>query len=276
MTDNPNTIPSTVDIDAKYRGRTIDMAEGQDPKTKIQFDPKQGKASLLNTINVIHYQAPGKSVEESYFTSQDTYYDAGNAKDYRNPTGSKILEMFGETKRETGKNANDHNMRYSAGDFLFLDNYGKVPNNHLLTLRRFPTPCGDNIKEAINAPLPDISRMLTYMDGEDNKIESILSFSPGFQWKDFKSDIQTQDRAKFGWGALDSLGPVLDPDRYTKEKLQGTGRTNFDPYDAHRDNYVWGPIDVIDQVTVRDKGLTFKQDIKLKFKLKFIYKFNLI
>ena len=60
-----------------------------------------------------------------------------------------------------------------------------MPNNHLITLRRFAIPVGDNIYHNLRATDsdknmnsgPDIGRMLCYFGGEDNKLEDILSFS---------------------------------------------------------------------------------------------------
>lgn len=237
---------------------TIKMPEGTNPETKAKMPDKEGKESLLHTINVIHYGAPGSNLVDSYLNKPERFFAGNNPSAYRNPTGSKIVEVFNESS--------GHNMIYRANDFLFLDHYGKVPNNLLLTLRRFPGPVSDNIRDIKHAPLPDVARLLGFIDGELNKIEDVFKFSAGFNWKEFKSEIQTQERSKTGWGGLNMLGAFDTTGRYAQEKLQGQARTNFDPYTSHQDNYTWGPIDVIDKLWTRDVGLKFEGDLKLTFR----------
>lgn len=270
QSDNPNEIDNSADlIDNTYGGQTVRMPNGKDydkngKSNGKQAKPIDGKSSLMNTINVLHYNSPSSvDLTESLFTNEETHFVGNTPKGYKNPTGSKILEEFGEANRT---DQGGHNMRYQPGDFLFLDKYGKMPNNYLLTLRRFPSPCGDNILNEVEAPLPDTARLLAYMDEEDNKMESIFGFSAGMNWKEFKSEIQTQQNAKNGWGKLDAWGPVLDPKRTQREALQGQAATDFDPYEAHQNNYTWGPIDVIDTIMTRERGLKFDHDIKIKFK----------
>ena len=74
------------------------------------------------------------------------------------------------------------------------------------------------------------------------------------------------ERSKTGWGGLNFLGYADTGDRFAKEKLQGRARTDFDPYSAHASNYTWGPIDVVDKIWTRDRGITFDQDLTLKFR----------
>ena len=266
FSENPNN-NSTNYTDNTIKGGTVSLPEGnkydKDGKTQDKADPLDGKQSMLHSLSVLHYndflkQGPGH-VDGSYLNKSSRYYTGKNATGYKNPTGSQITSAFNEQEV-------DHAMQYKWGDFLFLDNYGKVPNNHLLTLRRFPQPSNDNLLNNLENPNRDVSRLLSYIDGEANTFESIFGFSTGFAWKEFQSEIQTMDKAKTGWGGLDFLGNADTSGGYAKEKLQGKAATDFDPYSTHQNNYVWGPIDVVDKIWTRDKGIKFEQDITLKFR----------
>jgi hypothetical protein len=264
MAENPNTITgASEEVTNSYLGETIKMPDGTNPNGKnptggTKRTPLDGKASLLNTINVLHSTTPF-TLKQNYVNDPLNYYRGNVASASRNPSGTKIVEQLGET-------VVNHNMTYRATDFLFVDYYGKVPNNHMITLRRFPTPCQDNITDLTTCPLPDVGRLITYMDGEDNKMEDMFKFTAGFNWKEFKSEIQTQQNSKNGWTKLDFLGMADTSGKYARDKLVGDSAANFDPYSEHRENYTWGPIDVIDNLQTRDRGLKFEQDFSIKFR----------
>jgi hypothetical protein len=98
--------------------------------------------------------------------------------------------------------------KYKYADFMYCKDLG-MPNNHLITLRKFATPVGDNIwgsnatipgkvfggatkKNSRICTSPDVGRMLCYFGGEDNKLEDILNFSFHATWKDMTSGIQQE------------------------------------------------------------------------------------
>lgn len=236
-------------------------------KTDQNLDPIKGKQSLLHSLSVIHYNKFNEqgNANSDFFSTPNDYYNSNNtATGLRNPTGSAIVQEFGE-------GFVDHAMQYKESDFLFPEGYGKIPNNYMITLRRFSNPCGDNLKNNLENPSRDVSRLISWIDGEDNKMESIFSFTVGFNWKEFKSEIQTIERSKSGFQneKLNNIAGLFNSDgRYAKEKLQGQAATDFDPYSSHQDNYTWGPIDVIDSLWTRDRGLKFEQDLTVKFRYK--------
>jgi hypothetical protein len=268
FSENPNN-HSTNYIKSSIGSKTvIPLPEGPmydekgKPKDK-QYPALDGKQSMLHSLSVLHYndflkQGP-KYDAESYVNTSSRYYTGDNANGYKNPTGSQIVSAFDEKQVE-------HAMQYKWGDFLFVDHYGKVPNNHLITLRRFPQPSNDNLLNNLENPNRDVSRLLTYIDGEDNTFESTFSFSTGLNWKEFKSEIQTMEKSKTGWGGLNFLGYADTSGGFAKEGLQGKAATAHDPYTEHQNNYVWGPIDVVDSIMTRDKGIKFEQDLTIKFR----------
>ncbi len=236
-------------------------------KLDEKFPPIKGRTSLLHSLSVIHYanfNEQGNSNSDFFAQSKDYYNSNDTPTGARYPTGTAIVDEFGEEFV-------DHAMQYKEGDFIFLEGYNKIPNNYMITLRRFSNPCGDNLKNQLENPTRDVSRMIAFIDGEDNKIESVFSFTVGYNWKEFKSEIQTIERSKtaFGNEKLNNIAGLFNSDgRYAKEKLQGQAATDFDPYSAHHDNYTWGPIDVIDSIYTRDRGLKFEHDLTIKFRYK--------
>lgn len=114
--------------------------------------------------------------------------------------------------------------RYKYADFMFCKELG-MPNNHLITLRRYATPIGDMImgSNSVNtdyytvkttrtasskkskssntttktvrmysntAQLADVGHICCYFGGEDNKLEDILKYSFKSTFKELNSEIQ--------------------------------------------------------------------------------------
>lgn len=87
--------------------------------------------------------------------------------------------------------------RYKYSDFMYCKNVGKVSNNHLITLRKFDAPIGDNIfygtsiNDDSNLSIKgDVGRLITWFGTDDNKLEDILKFTFFAEWKNFDAKIQ--------------------------------------------------------------------------------------
>ena len=104
-----------------------------------------------------------------------------------------------EISSKTGVNNMLGLATYRYIDFMYCKDLGKISNNHLITLRKFGHPIGDNIfQEAVpdgdNQKLEksnyDIGRLITWFDNEDNKLEDICKYNYNASWKEFKAAIQ--------------------------------------------------------------------------------------
>jgi len=231
----------------------VDIPQAGDSESK-----KVGREALFNRFYAYYYSGnlgdASGSQSVNYFED-----DKGWAPKEieRNPTASKIIEW------SKGKNAAE----YSWEDFLWGKNYGKVPNNYMITLRRFGAPVGDNLLNNERQGTPDIGRMVGWIDGEKNKIEDLMKFSVKFNWEEFKSEIQTLQGGGYGGsGGGSMIGKILGA---TDTKGSNTARSkgssgDVDPY-ANGMNKILGPINVIDKMMVRKRGLNFEQSIKLTF-----------
>lgn len=191
--------------------------------------------------------------------------------------------------------------RYKYADFMYCKDLGKYANNHLLTLRRFAFPVGDNIyTEAAMAKqdnnwstMGDIGRLVTWFGNDDNKLEDILKYDYEATWKPLRSEINRIE-SKEGEGA-DAPGATKNLFNkailaigqtnysYIKALTKGTnpaltlpfmsvpipaGQYQNDPvvlgqnYDAHK---VYEPANTIRETNIYDGELKFSQEFSITF-----------
>jgi hypothetical protein len=118
---------------------------------------------------------------------------------------------------------------YAYSNFMYCKHLGKVPNNYLITLRRFDQPVGDHINHITTdfgqtspvsiqndhvtygnqmAP-PDMGRLVTWMGVSGNNMEGLLSYSYHQDWNEVQSAWQDKDTK----GKVEEtfLGGVMSP-----------------------------------------------------------------
>jgi len=217
-----------------------------------------GTKALFNRYYTFFYSGPYGSngtVATNYFEEPNESWDYSQVQ--RNPTAARIIQWS-----RNGKNAID----YDWADFLYCKHYGKVPNNYMITLRRFGMPVGDNLINSNRTGIPDIGRLVAWMDGDSNKLDDLLKFSVKVKWKEFKSEIQAvESQSSGGSGEGSLMGKILSvtDTKGSQNAAKGPNR-NHDPY-SNQVNKTLGPINVIDKMQVRDRGLEFGQSIKIVF-----------
>lgn len=193
--------------------------------------------------------------------------------------------------------------KYRYIDFMFCRDLGKIPNNHLLTLRKFTRPVGDNI----NTRLPksdtpynfnqsmDVGRLVTWFGNGDNKLEDIIKYNYVATFKQFDSKIQEVDSHEDdeSTGIIGKIVNTINP-RYNQAMSQGrTGAHNFisqlggrylstsfanfgrgGQYDRHDifgmyDHHkIYEPKNTIQSTHVYEGKLTFSQEFTIKFSYK--------
>jgi hypothetical protein len=264
-------VPETP-IGAYYRNDDLDwsapppLIDPKDNKTEIPLGKgrKGGKPAIFNRYSVFFFNNTSSSAAQA-----EKYLDSPNRIDPKlkavrnNPTASAIINWT----RQGTTNA----VEYAPEDFLWAKKYGMVPNNYLVTLRRFGQPCNDDLFDPLLNKLPDLGRLLTWVDGEDLKWENVgLKWAHGMKWADLEADIQVlQSQPGYGneTGALGKgmqmLASITDTNASNAARSHNPATQNVSPYDDK--NKIFGPIDVIRNQKVRDKGLTFEQKFELKF-----------
>lgn len=254
-----------------------------DPRVQ---DVSQAVQSLANRFALFQY----KGITNSNFLAEDYLDKAGSKlideqvyKTAQNPTPAKIIDYF----QESGSLAT----QYSWADFLYAKYLHRIPNNYMITLRRFNFPVIDNIFDAItfdhksgnmiNIDQPDISRAITWMsEVTGNKLEDIITWSNSFDWQEIESEVQTLTSnaqgitgsgilgiGSTGFGPAAAISSIATLGSGTNTAAARTADVNagFDPLSETYRNYEFGPIDVIKKMLIRKAGLNFNQEFEIKF-----------
>ena len=201
----------------------------------------------------------------------------------QNVTIPRIINYFDENYPKIG---------YKPSDFLYSKYYKKIPVNHLITLRRFPTAIPDNIykynirpKGGSKEDSEDATHIagvtaVTYLgETAGNPLTEIMTMSYGLNYKEIESKMEEIDTGGAGGGytqqpfynKLGGIGKAVTDaakgiSAGAKFRAQnGAGSSTADRLGTTYANFVLGPVNVVDKTTIRDRGLKFSNDIKLTF-----------
>ena len=188
---------------------------------------------------------------------------------------------------------------YRYADFMFCKDLGKISNNHLITLRKFPGPIGDNIfqeaypgdDQSLSGAYPDIGRLVTWFGNEDNKLEDICKFNYKSTWQEFHAAIQQEPSQQKDDGVLDKLANTFSPQnnkfvsqgfsshtgllRWVSSAVNipiiGNDRMNeatygWDLLKNYDDHKIYTPTDTIWDTHKYEGKLEFNQEITLTFR----------
>lgn len=191
---------------------------------------------------------------------------------------------------------------YNYADFMFCTHLGKISNNYLITLRRFPYPCGDHINYTLqgdqadeyNGHAPDIGRLVTWMGTPGNDMSGILKYKVLMPYKEMSAQIQDASgtdgndgflggmmslasksnqskvvRGIDGGGAINATRSILSTAGFGKISNLMKGPSNTE-WAYHRDqSKAYGPVDSIAKTSIRsgpeEGGLEFEHTISLTF-----------
>lgn len=188
------------------------------------------------------------------------------------------------------------NARYRYSDFMYCRDLGKISNMHLITLRRFAHPVGDNIfklsakKYKVSNDYDfqtegDVGRLITWFGNEENKLEDILHYNFHSTWSQMTSDLNTlpsqenSDDRKL-------LGKIINTmsGGFNQTFLNGTNDGNNSiwsflgisgaPDSAHRAEYyngkwdthkIYTPINTIQSTHIYEGKIEFTHEFTLTF-----------
>lgn len=166
---------------------------------------------------------------------------------------------------------------YDYTDFLYNSYYGWIPNNHLITLRRFPVPVNDKAtvpgQDETKEFLFPIAKATTYIgESAGNKISELLSFAFKMNWETISADVQSiqgnekgADDGPFS-GVAKVLGVISGEAGYDSISGWDPQRAKFDPYtDGMYANRVYGPVNAITNTYKRSRGLELEHTMNIKF-----------
>jgi hypothetical protein len=202
------------------------------------------------------------------------------AKDFHNPSAVKLVQWANEQAKDSKNSAGPiYPYPYSITDFLWCKYYGKIPNNRLITLRRYPVPVEDNLmisKE--NLPLVPIAQAVTWFGADTgNKLSEVLALSWGLSWENKTATVQDVEGNEVKVEQLlDAAGIPAESTALRQALIAtlgdaqniGMAANGMDlkaqEYDkaSYGDNgpywnRVLGPVNVIDSTQIRKRGLEF-------------------
>lgn len=248
-----------------------------------EFDAGDLSPSLFNPYYGIQRIGATKNTP---LTDDSPAIKADNfSKDFTDCSIAKLCKMSSEKSSELGQ------ARYKYSDFMYCKDLG-LPNNRMITLRKFSTPVGDNImgKSATSEhgtySVPsDIGRLVTYFDTDDNKLEDILNYSFSASW--VEKTAETQQLASKEDNRESPLGMLLNTmssqyrDSFTKSITGGNnlfdyflGKTRFESNSWYKDNEtlynydknkVYDPIDTVRSMHLYEGKLQFNHEFTLTF-----------
>ena len=266
-----------------YQERAIEI-NSQEYINKTQF-------AIMNPYAMVHLYGGVDSDLNNRLVDTSTkaswYEPVEDKKWSKNPTTERIIEW----------SKLDPNARtpYLFQDFVFCKWWNKIPNNRMITLRRYPNPILDNLNTPVNYTMsklddnimfPPLCTLVTYFgDDTGNTLKNILKLSTGTPWGEAKAEVwdltsapQPSTNDVYN-GAFSGLGLGFGNFLATMTNAMGVlsggdignglEEKNGIPPDPYKDgpysNRVQGVVNRIDAVKKRDPGINFTNEIKLKF-----------
>lgn len=260
--------------------KSTDPAKKNDPPISVGNKPY----SIFNKYSLINYRGNPLDISDKGLGIASGRYTRVDSTALINPSATQIIEITSSIPGH--KSISNYAYRYQYSDFALTRWYGKISNNYMITLRRFAYPVGDDIitpkgldaagKDVVDIQQPDIARAITWMgEPTGNNLADIVKFSHGFNWKDAEAQVQTlnsQNKAASG-----RFGSIVNSSKFLsaaadaaagRDAVDANAREQNAGYDAFSNtypNHVFGPLNVIKNVLVREQGLTFDQEFTLKF-----------
>ena len=135
-----------------------------------------------------------------------------------NPTTTNIINLMNNDK--WGRTP------YSYQDFVFCKYFGRIPNNRMITLRKYAAPTYDNlcwelmgadVNEKLETKFAPVATCVTYFGGDTgNNLSDIFKIKSGLNWGKVKAEI---------WGVNGDAGDVGTGQAV--EKTLGAAENNF-------------------------------------------------
>jgi hypothetical protein len=322
---NPATVTGNLQVSSGTEHRAaVEAASTENNALVDGLGKAPGVNSIFNPFNVFRYSKYGLNVNDYNKEQHFDYEPSLGAKNVAQVAGTlmgdiggevdqlaKQFQSFTETKQTVEnptasaiiawaeQNASDGKAGaitptpYTSADFIWCKYYGKVPNNRMVTLRRYPIPVEDNLMILDQkSPLVPIAQAVTWYGADiDNPLKDILNLNWGFKWKNLSAEVSDVAGNEIDIDAVLSVINITkekDPAQYKliKNHLFGvdgdTGKFDMmklTGYDKEMQEYIkgsygpkgpyWnrilGPVNVVNETQVRERGFDYQPDINVKF-----------
>ena len=213
-----------------------------------------------------------------------------------NPTASNIIKWGAEYSDKTPYGFQP----FSYTDFIFCKNYGKIPNNRLITLRRYPFPIEDSVRigqDRKKSAIP-IAQAVTWFGGDtENSLSKLGVFNWDMPWAELTvtqedniegNEILVSDISQLlnGLGGDKAKGLASKFSDFMSTLGEKNDVSSYSGYDKviqqyQRDLYtkgpywnrIYGPVNVINSTTHRTRGIQ-TTNWRHQFKINFHYSFR--
>lgn len=167
---------------------------------------------------------------EAYYSSENATYNSNiSSIQSKNPSAAFLVSSSASLEASSLSNTENSYLSNNLGgsivgglaapynwkDFLYCKYYGTIPNNYMITLRRFPTPMRDNLsipssiadsdstrREGAGRP---VAQAVTWLgDDTGNKLSELIGFTTGLKW-DSRGQQETITQEAFDKGLFNSL-----------------------------------------------------------------------
>jgi hypothetical protein len=245
--------------------------------------------SLFNAFYVFKYSGGVDKIEaQTYASNNQRDRNGAKANVISNPTASAIVEWASKIPENSKDNQYGiKNSPYAWADFLFCRWYGIVPNNRLVTLRKFPLGSNDDagvLRKNKPQNIP-VAQAVTWFGGPTgNDINSIWQSTWSLAWKKegtTAKDVQGNEFVNFSQqlveaipaganpfvkGILTTLADTVEVAR-SNAGLEAVGKATLEDREQEYIKGLWsdngaffnqiqGPVNVKNQFLFRDRGLS--------------------
>lgn len=295
---------ATLSVPSMFNPLCNIQAVGMTDNLPLLNDISHSKSISATVETDFMTEAPSKANKNKgkYKTEKVTVQTNAGAKiNDRDITNCSIRELVSLSHRP---NSILGLARYKYADFMYCKDVGKVSNNHLITLRKFKRPVGDNIFKTSGSNFAnenekglfdytgegDAGRLISWFGTDDNKLEDILNYKYSASWKELNSKIEEVESQEDA-GERGPLGMLLNSinPAYNRACLAGMGGAHnlFSHYGAkwfnipqggnsqnthmqrmYDKNRVYTPKNTIQDTNIYEGKLKFEHEITLKFSYK--------
>lgn len=230
---------------------------------------ERGRLSKIGKISAINLDPVTPYMDDEFYSANDK---KGLIQRYQKEftTWQDLCGIFTNITKNDSVITDDlrvPGLEYYPDDFLYTT-YNGYNLNRMITLRRFPLPCIDNIWDNKVQANQDITRMIGWWDDNNNKLDDLLSFSYGLRWKELQAGYEPMQMS--GQADNDGLTGILQKgaiafgdDELIKNRLRGPNGNLIAP--DQDNNKAHGPVDSITQTHIRDVGLDFNKEFSIDF-----------
>ncbi len=305
-------------VEKRYNSGTVKPYAGPTARSLFYnaaiYDYNNAKYGQYLFYSIVGNQDP--NFYENYYLSERTEYNS-KVSEVNSISGASRNPTAGFLVRQTQSNLGVANQRrsnifsflfgpgdhgsyiiggasapYYWRDFIYCKYYGHIPNNYMITLRRFPSPMRDNLTLPEKIKNTDsfkvkgagrpVAQAVTFWGGNTgNTLDGVIGFDTGMVWDD-KTQKDLKEQSGFNQGlfkllrnlgsdfgvpenttagafanAVDLAASVSDSgfQESVSARRNAALRDKAVSDDGPLSDFIWVSVDTVDKTTLRGRGL---------------------